>query len=666
MQPMQKHTPNTAMLFLFLVLLLSTYVSGSPAPDALALLSFKSKTDPHNRLHFTLTNRTEHEQEHDYEHCKWAGVTCAQRRVVRLVLEGLTLTGSFPNKTLSRLDQLRVLSLQNNSLTGPLPTDLSHLLNLKSLFLDHNNFSGSFPRSILTLHRLRAIDLSHNTFTGRIPFELVRMDRMGYLRLDSNRFDGAVPPLNQSDLAVFNVSANNLTGAVPVTAALSRFNASVFSGNLGLCGEIVRKECGSRGLPFFDYDHDHDHAHAPAAQPSGSVGQSEQIHGVVLGSHSSKSVEDRKKRGMIIGCSVFALFLVIGCVMRAIVLVRRKGGKAAETLVSTDSASAAAAEVMRVEEEDELGAKVKQMQGIQLAKSGTLVFCAGEAQVYSLDQLMRASAELLGRGSFGSTYKAVLDNHLIVTVKRLDAVKTSVTSREVFERYMESVGCLRHPNLVPLRSFFQAKEERLIIYDYQANGSLFSLVHGSRSARSKPLHWTSCLKIAEDVAQGLAYIHQASRLVHGNLKSSNILLGADFEACLTDYCLSALANSSREDTDHCGYAAPETRKCIGQTTPKSDVYSFGVLLLELLTGKLPSQQPFLLPEDLLSWVRSVREVEIGDENRVAMLLELATTCSVTSPEQRPTMWLVLKMIQEIKENVMLEDSEMSPSSTGYA
>ncbi|KAK9135890.1 hypothetical protein Syun_015220 [Stephania yunnanensis] len=319
-----------------------------------------------------------------------------------------------------------------------------------------------------------------------------------------------------------------------------------------------------------------------------------------------------------------------------------------------------------VGEEDELGAKVKEMQGIQLAKSGTLVFCGGEAQVYSLDQLMRASAELLGRGSIGSTYKAVLDNQLIVTVKRLDAGKTGVTKREVFERYMESVGCLRHPNLVPLRAFFQAKEERLIIYDYQANGSLFSLVHGSRSARSKPLHWTSCLKIAEDVAQGLAYIHQASRLVHGNLKSSNILLGADFEACLTDYCLTALANSSREDTDNCSYAAPETRKGIGQTTPKSDVYSFGVLLLELLTGKPPSQHPFLLPEDLLSWVRSVREVEIGEENRVAMLLELATTCNVTSPEQRPTMWLVLKMIQEIKESVMLEDSEMSPSSTGFA
>jgi serine/threonine protein kinase len=91
---------------------------------------------------------------------------------------------------------------------------------------------------------------------------------------------------------------------------------------------------------------------------------------------------------------------------------------------------------------------------------------------------MRASAELLGRGTMGTTYKAVLDNRLIVCVKRLDASKLSDGSKEVFEPHMESVGGLRHPNLVPLRAYFQAREERLLIYDYQPNGSLFSLIHG--------------------------------------------------------------------------------------------------------------------------------------------------------------------------------------------
>lgn len=180
---------------------------------------------------------------------------------------------------------------------------------------------------------------------------------------------------------------------------------------------------------------------------------------------------------------------------------------------------------------------------------------------------------------------------------------------------------------------------------------------GSKSSRAKPLHWTSCLKIAEDVAQGLSYIHQASKLVHGNLKSTNVLLGADFEACLTDYCLAVLADlPSSDDPDSAGYRAPETRKSIRRATTKSDVFAFGVLLLELLTGKPPSQHPFLVPTDLLNWVRAMRDDDIGEDNRLAMLTEVASLCSVTSPEQRPAMWQVLKMIQEIKESAVADDN----------
>lgn len=189
---------------------------------------------------------------------------------------------------------------------------------------------------------------------------------------------------------------------------------------------------------------------------------------------------------------------------------------------------------------------------------------------------------------------------------------------------------------------------------------------GSRSTRAKPLHWTSCLKIAEDVAQGLAYIHQVSRLIHGNLKSSNVLLGSDFEACLTDYCLAIFADtSSNDDLDSAGYKAPETRKSSRRATSKSDVYAFGVLLIELLTGKHPSQHPYLAPPDMPDWVRAMREDDGGEDNRLKMLVEVASVCSLTSPEQRPTMWQVLKMIQEIKESVMMEDS-MLDTSIGFS
>lgn len=169
------------------------------------------------------------------------------------------------------------------------------------------------------------------------------------------------------------------------------------------------------------------------------------------------------------------------------------------------------------------------------------------------------------------------------------------------------------------------------------------------------------MKIAEDVAQGLSYIHQAWRLVHGNLKSSNVLLGLDFEACVTDYCLSVLANPSLEDEDDSiAYKAPETRNSNQQATSKSDVFSFGILLLELLTGKPPSQLPSVVPDDIGNWVKSMREEDGGLDDRKEMLLEVAIACSLTSPEQRPTMWQVLKMLQEIKETVLKEDSELDP------
>ncbi|MCH98687.1 putative inactive receptor kinase, partial [Trifolium medium] len=119
----------------------------------------------------------------------------------------------------------------------------------------------------------------------------------------------------------------------------------------------------------------------------------------------------------------------------------------------------------------------------------------------------------------------------------------------------------------------------------------------SRSARAKPLHWTSCLKIAEDVAHGLAYIHQVSSLIHGNLKSSNVLLG----------------------------------------------------------GKHPSKHPFLAPTDLQDWVKAMRDDDFSEDNRLEMLTEVASICSATSPEQRPAMWQVLKMIQGIKDSVSMED-----------
>ncbi|KAL9237995.1 hypothetical protein vseg_012478 [Gypsophila vaccaria] len=618
-------------------------------PDALAMLAFKRNADLHNKLAFDAA----------LPHCTWPGVQCYDDdRVVRFVVEGVILGGVFSPESLTQLDQLRVLSLKNNSLSGPIP-DLSSLVNLKGLYLQFNRFVGRFPPSIKTLHRIRTVDLSHNMLTAELPAWLTELDRLYCFRVEVNRFSGAVPPFNQTTLSVFNVSSNNFSGPVPVTSTLTHFGSSSFSHNRLLCGQIVRREC-KPGMPFFG---------APGAAPGQSQQEQSQSQSLSPRPLTEVAAEERRHKRRVNKTAVSVGFAtgvtILICSAICFVMAGRKkqkGSEAVPTMAADYSAAMNAAAVMRLEEERE--EKVKSAQLKEAEKTGRLVFCAAEKEVYTVEQLMRASAELLGRGTVGTTYKAVVENSLIVCVKRIDAAKMVGVEEEAFQRHMESVGALRHPNLVPLRCFFQAKEERLLVYDYQPNGSLFSLIHGTKSARAKPLHWTSCLKIAEDVAQGLSYIHQAWRLVHGNLKSTNVLLGSDFEACVTDYCLNVLTESpvTEDDPNLVGYRAPETRKSNSEFTPKSDVYAFGVLLLELLTGKPPSEHPGLTPKDIARWVRAARDVENGsmDENRLVMLLEVAIACSTATPDHRPNMWQVLKMLQEIKESALMDAPELSP------
>ncbi|KAG7565135.1 Protein kinase-like domain superfamily [Arabidopsis suecica] len=616
--------------------------------DAVALLSFKSTADLDNKLLYSLTE--------PYDYCQWRGVDCSQDRVVRLILDGVGLRGRFSPETLSRLDQLRVLSLVNNSISGSVP-DLSPLTNLKTLTLSKNRFSGTLSGSILSLRRLVELDLSFNNFSGEIPSEINALSRLSSLNLEFNRFNGTLPPLNHSSMTSFNVSGNNLTGLVPVTTTLLRFNASSFSSNRGLCGEIINRSCGSRSSsPFFGSPKPN--ATSSSSSSQAPISQSDNGEAAMIVPPVVKKV---KNGWLVLGFTIgLASLIVLGLCLVVFSLFMKNRRDYDDDVIMTQPKREVENREIKIQFQTTEPSPQK-----RISRNGDLIFCGdggGEA-MYTLDQLMRASAELLGRGSVGTTYKAVMVNQLIVTVKRFAPSKTAITSDLAFENQMEIVGGLKHPNLVPVKAYFQSNGERLVIYEYQPNGSLFNLIHGSRTSKAKPLHWTSCLKIAEDVAQALHYIHQSSGKFHGNLKSTNILLGHDFEACVTDYCLSVLTDSSvlPNDPDISSYKAPEIRKSTAnRPTSKCDVYSFGVFLLELLTGKTASRQPIMEPNDMLDWVRAMRQEEerSKEENGLEMMTQTACLCRATSPEQRPTMKEVIKMIQEIKNSVvMTEENE---------
>lgn len=455
MEPMVSRCRFFLLLLFSFISLLSPVRSG----DAEALLSLKSAIDPLNSLPW--------HQGSDV--CKWQGIKeCMNGRVTKLVVESQNLSGTLDGKSLNQLDQLRVLSFKGNSISGQIP-NLSGLVNLKSVFLNRNHFSGDFPESITGLHRLKVIVLDQNQISGPIPLSLLKLTRLYVLYLQDNRLTGRIPPLNQTSLRFFNVSNNKLLGQIPVTPALIRFNTSSFTGNKDLCGEQILSPCkknlelGPSLSPAYPKE--------PSLKPS---------------SKYSKLIK-------IIGGSVGGFLLLLICLVLVCCLVckdkngskkggsigvgeernkgRSFGGERGEGLEG--GCGGGSGNGMDGNNGGRQGVFSWEGEGL-----GSLVFLGAGDQLmsYSLEDLLKASAETLGRGAMGSTYKAVMESGFIVTVKRLKDAR--YPTLEEFRRHMDLLGRLRHPNLVPLRAYFQAKEERLLVYDYFPNGSLFSLLHG--------------------------------------------------------------------------------------------------------------------------------------------------------------------------------------------
>eukprot|EP01018_Ginkgo_biloba_P028278 Gb_00402 [translate_table: standard] len=608
-----------------------------------ALMAFKASADSKNKLSSWKTSNP----------CagKWFGVGCQNDRVVRLVLENCQLTGSIDS--LTDLDQLRVLSVKGNLLNGTLP-DLSKWRSVKLLFLSYNNFSGPLPSSISLLDRLWRLDVSNNNLTGQIPFTLNSLSHLLTLRLENNVFSGTVAGLNITSLQDFNVSGNHLTGAIP--GSLSKFPASAFERNLVLCGNPLPSCKNIISNP---------------TTPGGTVTSSPVIQNpsVVPSTPSSKPemAQNTKKsssklsKGAIIAIVVgdFAVLLLIACIFLCYYW-----RKYARKFMDGKPAK-------RLETEKIVYSSSQYPVHPNSADRGKLVFFEGTRQ-FELEDLLRASAEMLGKGSFGTAYKAVLDDGNVVAVKRLKDVHFS--GRRDFDQHMELLGRLRHLNLVSPKAYYYARDEKLLVYEYMSNGSLYSLLHGNRGPGRTPLDWTTRMKIAVGAARGLAFIHhscKSPKLAHGNIKSSNVLLDKSGNACISDFGLAVLVSPASAASRIAGYRAPEqaeTRKI----SQKADVYSFGVLLLEILTGKAPVQ-PHTPEEgiDLPKWVQSVvREewtAEVFDlelmrykniEEEMVGMLQIAMVCVSVSPEQRPKMSHVVKMIEDIR-------GEQSPTHESF-
>ncbi|XP_031287790.1 phytosulfokine receptor 2-like [Pistacia vera] len=295
-----------------------------------------------------------------------------------------------------------------------------------------------------------------------------------------------------------------------------------------------------------------------------------------------------------------------------------------------------------------------------------------------LDATKNFSSDLIiGDGSFGFVYKAKLSNGVTVAIKKLD--KDAFQGFREFRAEMETLGKLRHRNIVKILGYCVSDLDRVLIYEFVEKGNLDQWLHDTvtesddvddtrQSFCRLPLSWETRVNVVSGVANGLAYLHGLEKpIIHRDIKASNVLLDSDFEAHIADFGL-----ARRIDTSHShvstqvagtmGYMPPEYMGGNTAATVMLDVYSFGVLMIEVATQRRPNWPAIVDGKEvgLVEWSRTMveqnREIEMVDsnisreelsENKVKEYFRIACNCTNEKTRERPAMKEVVKDLEEL-------------------
>ncbi|GLT89240.1 hypothetical protein SLE2022_072310 [Rubroshorea leprosula] len=536
------------------------------------------------------------------------------------------ITGSIPDD-IGKLSRLRTLYLSNNAINGSLPVSLSNLSSLVVLNLENNNLGDQIPESIERLQNLSVLSFRRNQFSGPIPESLGNVSTLTYLDLSQNMLRGEIPAslADLKSLVLLNVSYNNLSGSVP-TLLSQKFNESSFVGNNQLCGFKGSAPCPSEAPSQI----------VPAQLPEEPR-------------HRRRRLSIKDIILIAAGALLIAL-LVLCCIFLCCFIKRRTASKSKNGQSTTARAAAARTE----KGAPAYGGEVESGEA-----GGKLVHFDGP-MTFTADDLLCATAEIMGKSTYGTVYKATLEDGTQVAVKRLREKITK--NQKEFEHEANALGKIRHPNLLALRGYYVGpKGEKLLVFDYMPQGSLATFLHAR--GPDITIDWPTRMKIVKGVTRGLLDLHTNENITHGNLTSSNILLDENMNAKVSDYGLSRLMTTAASSNviataGALGYRAPELLK-LKKANTKTDVYSLGVVILELLTGKSPGEA--MNGVDLPQWVASIVKEEwtnevfdlelmrdasiIGDE--LLNTLKLALHCVDPSPSARPEIQQVLQQLEEI-------------------
>ncbi|KAL1533352.1 Leucine-rich repeat receptor-like kinase protein har1 [Salvia divinorum] len=517
-------------------------------------------------------------------------------------------SGELPDEILA--DKLGSLTLSNNWITGKIPPAIGKLTNLVTLSLDMNKLSGEIPVEIFKLKKLSKLNLSANALTGEISPSIAECSDLTFIDLSLNELRGGIPESVSwlQNLNLLNLSRNRLQGPIPGEIGLVKhltvldLSFNDFSGQRPTTGLL--KDLDDR---FF----------------AGNPNLCQLRSTVCMSASTPTQSSSHKKHSSSTAIAIVVLVTALIIASAALFMLRQR----------------------RLEKP-----KLTAFQRLELRAEDVLE-CLKEENI-------------IGRGGAGVVYRGAMPNGIDVAIKRLSGRSNSCNDHG-FKAEIETLGGIRHRNIVRLLGYVSNKDSNLLLYEYMSHGSLGEMLHGSKGAH---LQWESRYRIAVEAAKGLCYLHHdcSPSIIHRDVKSNNILLDSDYEAHVADFglakflhdpgaseCMSSVAGSY-------GYIAPEYAYTL-KVDQKSDVYSFGVVLLELITGRRPVGE-FGEGVDIVRWVFKTR-AELSQPSDAAVVLavvdsrltgypligvvnlfKIAMMCVEDESSDRPTMRQVVQLL----------------------